>query len=284
MKLNSKELFQHNSYIALSDESRLVNQRIAGIIAANVLIELKQKVESKTTQSLIELDLFTEQFIKNAGGIPAFKNYKGFPASVCISVNKQIVHGVPTNYILQDGDVIKFDVGVIVNGSIADTAITCIYGTPKSSQHVALKNAAEDALMKGISAISVGKRLGCIGHAIYRCAQSYGFNVITQYGGHGVGTSPDGNAILHTEPFISNKSSSNEGVRIQPGLTIAIEPLLVIGHPTTFVDKNKWTVNCHNICSHYEHTVYVHEDSVEIITWRGIDNENYLKSNKIYFN
>lgn len=263
MRLSTRESFASSSFVMLKNQDWLNKQRVAGKIAAQVLIELQQKVIAKTTDSLIELNAFAENFITNAGGVPTFKGYKGFPAGVCISVNKQLVHGIPTDYHLVDGDVISFDLGVTIEGAIADTAITCIYGTPKSDRHVTLVKATEESLMKGIEAIAVGKRLGCIGNAISRCAKGYGFSVITKYGGHGLEWNQP-----HAPPFVENKSELDNGIRIQPGLAIAIEPMLVLGSTDTKVLDDGWTVATPDIGAHFEHSIYVHEDHVEILTDR----------------
>lgn len=263
MRLSTRESFSVSSFVMLKNQDWLDKQRIAGKIAAQTLVALQKKVEEKTTDSLLELNAFAEDIITNAGGFPTFKGYKGFPAGVCISVNKQLVHGIPTDYQLVEGDVISFDLGVTVDGAIADTAITCIYGQSKSDKHVTLIKATEESLIKGIEAISVGKRLGCIGNAISRCAKWYGFSVITKYGGHGLEWNQP-----HAQPFVENKSELENGIRIQPGLSIAIEPMLVLGSTDTKVDIDGWTVVTPDIGCHFEHSIYVHEDHVEIITDR----------------
>lgn len=263
MRLSTRESFASSSFVTLKDQDWLNKQRVAGKIAAKTLVELQQKVNAKTTDSLIELNTFAENFITSAGGIPTFKGYKGFPAGVCISVNKQLVHGIPTDYRLVDGDVISFDLGVTIEGAIADTAITCIYGQPKSDTHVTLIKATEESLMKGIGAVAVGKRLGCIGNAISRCAKGYGFSVITKYGGHGLEWNQP-----HAPPFVENKSELENGIRIQPGLAIAIEPMLVLGSTDTKVLDDGWTVITPDIGAHFEHSIYVHADHVEILTDR----------------
>jgi len=226
---------------------------------------LQKHTEEKITRSLTELNQLAEDLIAKADGIPTFKGYKGFPAGVCISVNKQLVHGIPTDYLLQEGDVVSFDLGVTIGGAIADTAITCIYGQAKSDQHVKLILATELALMKGIQAIKVGNRLGCIGEAIYKSARGNNFSIVNNYGGHGL----DWN-MPHASPFVANKSTANEGIRIQPGLAIAIEPMLVIGSSAaTTTGDDGWTVSTPEIGAHFEHSVFVHEDRVEIITDRN---------------
>lgn len=263
MRINSKSAFAPNGIIKLKNQDWLEKQRVAGKIAARALTELEKLVAEKTTYSLLELNHFAESLIVNAGGTCTFKGYKGFPAGVCISVNKHLVHGIPTDYKLQDGDVISFDLGVTYEGAIADTAITCIYGPAKSELHTKLVKATEESLMRGIDAVAVGKRLGSIGSAISKCAKQHSFGLIAQYGGHGL----DWNTP-HAAPFVSNKGSPDEGIRIQPGLAIAIEPMLVIGSTETKTLDDGWTVVTDNIGAHFEHSIFVHEDHVEIITDR----------------
>lgn len=261
-----KNEFANNMLVSLKDDKWLAHQRIAGRIASDALIFLEKQVSEKTTKSLLELNSEAEKLITDAGGICTFKNYKGFPAGVCISVNKQLVHGIPTDYKLQEGDLVSFDLGVTIEGAIADTAITCIYGDPKSEKHIHLIKATEEALMSGISAIQVGRRLGCIGSAIYQVVKNNGFSVINNYGGHGLDWD-----IPHAAPFVANRAMETEGIRIQTGLAIAIEPMLVIGSPSTTTGIDGWTVSTLDIGAHFEHSIFVHEDYVEIITDRTRD-------------
>jgi len=262
----SSAVFNSNELIKIKDQEWLNRQRIAGKIAALTLTLLEKQVREKTTHSLIELNKIAEDFIHAAGGIPTFKGYRGFPAGCCISVNRQLVHGIPTDYKLFDGDLISFDLGVTIDGAIADTAITCIYGDPKSPQHLKLVRATEESLMKGIATIKVGERLGVIGNAISRCAKGYGFSVVSSYGGHGLDYDTP-----HASPFVSNKANPDEGVRIRAGMTLAIEPLFVLGPSNrTRVMDDGWTVVCDDLCSHFEHTVFVHEDRIEVITDRSV--------------
>lgn len=266
MKLNApKELFANSSLVRLKDKDWLEKQRVAGRIAAETLLLLKNTLlVNSEVPTLLELNNMAEDYITQKGGLCTFKNYKGFPAGVCISVNKQLVHGIPNDYKLQNGDIVSFDLGVTIEGAIADTAITCIYGEPKSEKHVQLLQATEDALMKGIEAIKVGDRLGVIGQAIYKHSHAQGFGVINNYGGHGL----DWN-IPHADPFVENKSDATRGIHIQPGLAIAIEPMLVLGSTATTTLSDGWTVVTPDLSAHFEHSVFVHEDHVEIITDRS---------------
>lgn len=220
-------------------------------------------MHNKTNLSLLELNNIAEKMIIEAGAIPTFKGYNNFPATLCISVNEQLVHGIPTSYKLQEGDVVKFDVGVTVDGAIADTAITCIYGLPKYDWHIKMLNATKEALDKGIAAIAIDKKIGVIGNAIYKSVKGNGFAVITNYGGHGL----DWNTP-HAPPFIDNKSDPSDGIRIQSGLSIAIEPMVVLNDTKNYRSADGWTVITNGIGCHMEHTVFVHSDHVEIITDR----------------
>lgn len=265
MRMNApKELFSNNSLVRLKDNDWLEKQRVAGRIAAETLLLLADAVKTGKQLNLNQLNQMGEDYITKNGGSCTFKGYKGFPAGVCISVNKELVHGIPKDYDLKDGDLISFDLGVTYKSAIADTAITCIVGAPHSDRHVTLVKATEESLMKGIGAVQVGKQLGVIGHAIYNHAKPYGFGVINNYGGHGLDWD-----IPHAPPFVENKSDENRGIRIQPGLAIAIEPMLVLGSTTTSTLSDGWTIVTPDLGAHFEHSIYVHEDHVEIITDRS---------------
>lgn len=278
MRILSKNSFNNNIFIDLKNQKWLEKQRIAGKIVADTLSLLQQLVNEKTSKSLIELNSIAEEYIINSGATLTFKGYKGFPAGVCISVNKELVHGIPKEYKLQDGDVVSFDLGATFEGVIADSAITCIYGNHKSELHVKLINATEECLMRAINSIKVGSRLGIIGHTISKCAKKNGFGLITKYGGHGISITDDGLGIPHSAPFVANHANINEGIRIQPGLVLAIEPMLVIGASDTKTLNDGWTVVTNDIGAHFEHSIFIHNDHVEILTLRnnnlGSSNEN----------
>lgn len=264
MRVTKKAAFASNSLVRLKNDHWLTRQRIAGKVVADTLSLLQQLIKDKTTQSLIELNSIAEKYIIDNHCSCTFKGFKGFPAGVCISVNNQLVHGIPTDYRLTDGDIVSFDLGATFEGAIADSALTCIYGSPKSDLHVKLIQDTQNALMKGIESIKVGNNIGCIGNAISRYVKNTPFNVIINYGGHGL----DYN-VPHAPPFIANKADMNEGIHIQPGLSIAIEPMLVIGSTETKVSNDGWTVLTNDIGAHFEHSVFVHLDRIEIITKRN---------------
>ena len=271
MKISNRNVpFSHNEVVDLKDQNWLEKQRIAGKIVAASLKELEWYCKNKTFHSMATLNDIIEKFIIKEGAMPTFKGHKktgcqDFPAGVCISINKTLVHGIPDDTILQEGDVVSFDLGATYQGAIADSAITVIFGQPSDSKHVSLIKATEEALNRGIKAVEIGKKIGSIGHAINKYVKSQGFALVTNYGGHGISWNQ-----AHAPPFVSNKAEPSEGIRIQEGLTIAIEPLLVIGSSNrTKTLEDGWSVVCDNICAHAEHTIYVHKDHVEIITDRN---------------
>jgi len=261
MKIPERNNSISSSLIKLKDEDWLSKQRIAGKTVAQALQLLSSLVKEKSPLSLLEMNGLAEQFIISQGCTPTFKYYKDFPAGVCISVNRQLVHGIPTNNSLKEGDVVSFDLGATYEGAISDAAITCIYGEPKQDNHVQLIQSTKTALELAIREVQVGKRLGSIGNTIFKCGREDGFSVITEYGGHGL----DWNRP-HSLPFVSNRSEINDGIRAQKGLTIAIEPLFAIGSNRTRVASDNWTVYTEDVSAHFEHTIYVHQDHVEVLT------------------
>lgn len=268
MRIATNNLFNTNGLCILHNDNWLKRQRIAGKVAGQTLSLLEKLVQEKTVKSLLELDKIAEEFIIANGCSPTFKNYKSFPNSVCMSVDNEnshaMVHGIPYDYILQNGDLISFDLGATFEGAIGDTAITCIYGDPKSERYVRLIQDTKESLILGIKAVSVGKKIGVIGNAIYKFLSSKSYGVITQYGGHSLTYDTP-----HAAPFIANKSSPDEGIRITAGMTLAIEPMAIINNNTkTKAGKDGWTVFSEDVSSHEEHTIFVHEDHVEIITDR----------------
>ena len=256
--------------ITLKNDKQLEGYRTAGKIAAGALALLESLILGKTSLSLLELDHIAEEFIINKGAQCTFKGYRDFPNCCCVSINQNLVHGIPSDYHLQEGDIVSIDLGATVNGCVGDTALTVIYGDAKSARHTELVEATKEALNKGIEAIAVGRHIGHIGEAIYRIGKRYGFAVVETYGGHGLDTAKDGSAIPHAAPFICNKDVSENGVRIQKGLVLAIEPLFVLGNSNrTKTLDDKWTVVCDDVCSHHEDTIYVHDGYVENLTDRS---------------
>src|ERR1700722_249659 len=178
MRLSNSTTFNNNGLFKLKNQDWLDKQRIAGRIAAECLIKLEDYVAGRTFHSMATIVEIIDRYIVREGGLPTFKGYKSFPAAVCVSINQQLVHGIPDDTVLSDGDLVSFDLGVTYKGAIADTAITCIMGKPDPA-HEKLVRVTQECLMKGIEAVRVGKHLGCIGHAIAKHAKAQGFgNVI----------------------------------------------------------------------------------------------------------
>ena len=265
MKLSNNP-FYAGDVCTLHNDIWLKRQRIAGKVAAQTLSLLESLVEEKTVKSLSELDKIAEEFILSKGCTPTFKNYKGFPASVCMSLNNVLVHGIPFDYKLQDGDSISFDTGATYVGAIGDTALSCIFGQPKLEQHISLIQDTRDALMKSIQMIKIGDRIGSIGNTIYKHLAPKGYGVISNYGGHSMLTNTP-----HAFPFVSNKANINEGIRIQPGIVLCIEPMATLNGTTkTWTGTDGWSVFTESASSHEEHTIFVHEDGkIELITDRS---------------
>ena len=260
------DFYKEISFVKLKDDNWLANQRIAATIASQTIELLSDLVLNKTELSLLELNNKAEEFIIKNNGVPTFKGYKGFPAGVCISVNEQLVHGIPSSYSLKQGDIVSFDLGVTYNQAIADTAVTWIYGESVNNNHIKLIDSCRDSLYAGIKSIAVGKRLGVIGNAVFKTAKNFNMNVITDYGGHGLD-----NDKPHAPPFVANRSSPDDGIRIQKGLTVAIEPMLTLGDSSTKILDDGWTVVTASIGAHFEHSVFVHENCVEILTHNKFD-------------
>lgn len=254
--------FSELQFIKLKNDDWFQRQKIAGQCVAKCLQASKLLIEQKTPNlSLIDIESACSEIIESMDCTPTFFGYKDFPGKICASVNQQLVHGIPSNYILQEGDVVKIDLGATYQGAIADAALTCIYGAPKDPDHLKLIEACRAALYNAINMISVGKRLGVIGSAINHVVKSTRYGLITKYGGHGI----DDNKP-HAQPFVANKAQSLSGVRIQPGLTIAIEPMLVIGEAKTKLANDGWTVITPGIGAHQEHTIFVDKDKIHIMT------------------
>jgi methionyl aminopeptidase len=256
--------------VQLKDDEWLANARIAGKVAAGALTLLKDLIKASEL-NVLRLNKLAEEYIEDNGCFPTFRGYKGFPAGVCISINEELVHGVPKDRDLQENDVVSFDLGATYKGSIADTAITCIVGKGKE-EHIRLVQATKDALDKAIASIQVGKHLGVIGHTIYEHAKKCNYTCITRYGGHSIAIAPDGTGIPHVPPFVANRAEINEGMILCAGLVLAIEPLFTLSKSDeTIVDPDDhWTVSTPGgISSHHEHSIFIHDDKVEVFTARG---------------
>lgn len=211
--------------------------------------------------STAELDRIAEMIIRMEGGIPAFKGYGGFPGSICASVNDQIVHGIPSNsVILQEGDILSIDTGAIVKGWVGDNAWTYPVGKiPPEKKR--LLEVTEQCMWAGIEAARPGNHLGDIGHAIQEIAERAGYGVVREYVGHGVGRD------MHEDPNVPNYGRKNTGIKLEPGMVIAIEPMINIGTYKTKVMSDGWLVCTRDgkPSAHFEKTVAITEDGPRVL-------------------
>lgn len=236
--------------------------RCAGQIVAEVLTILMDAVKPGLTTK--DLDKIAEREIRARGGTPSFKGYRGFPASLCVSINNEIVHGIPGKRVIKEGDLVSLDLGAIYKGFHGDSAVTVVVG-PATADQQRLIQAAHDALEAGIAQVIAGNRLGDVGAAIQRHAESLGYGVVREYVGHGIGRS------LHEEPNVPNYGRPGEGRRLESGLVLAIEPMLNIGTHETRVLGDKWTVVTADgsLSAHFEHTVAVTNNGPDVLTRRA---------------
>lgn len=240
-------------------ERALAKMRKAGKIVARVLHELEQCVKPGVTTA--ELDALAEAIIRACGAIPSFKGYHGYPATICASINEEIVHGIPGPRRLQEGDIVSLDVGAIWEGYHSDAAITVAVGSISDDKR-ALIAATHQALMAGISAVRAGVHLGDVSHAIETAARTAGFEVVREYGGHGIGRQ------MHEPPRISNWGTPGTGIILREGMALCLEPMLTPGACGTRVLEDGWTVvtTTGAPSAHFEHTIVVAENGAEILT------------------
>lgn len=233
--------------------------RKSSLIVGRILSEVQGLVKPGVTTK--ELDTYAEQRARDMDATPAFKGYRGYPASLCTSVNEEIIHGIPSSRILREGDIISLDFGVILDGYYGDAAVTYPVGevTVKAKNLIA---AAEGAFFAGIIQMRPGKRVSDISHAIQRSVEAQGFSVIRSFVGHGIGFS------LHEEPQVPNFGTPGSGPKIKPGLVLAIEPMIAVGDWNVEILTDNWTAVTRDgsLSAHYEHTVALTEAGVEILS------------------
>ncbi len=236
----------------------------ANKVVAGVLEELRTLAAPGMTTA--ELDAAVEARVRKAGGTPAFKGYHGYPATLCASVNDEVVHGIPSGRKLASGDLVSLDVGVLLDGYYGDSAITLGIGTI-SEEAAALLRVTQEALELGIAQARVGARVSDIGHAVQRHVEERGFSVVREFVGHGIGTK------LHEEPQIPNYGEPGRGPRLAEGMVLAIEPMVNVGKAAVRVLADGWTAVTRDgsLSAHFEHTVAVTGDGPEVLTRRPSD-------------
>lgn len=216
------------------------------------------------------LDKLAEEFIRDNGGVPSFKNYRGFPASLCISANEVVVHGFPGTYEIKEGDIISIDCGVQYKGYHSDSAYTYPLEGVKSETLLLLER-TYDSLYLGIAQAKAGNRIGDIAHAIQSYVESFGYGVVRELVGHGVGKK------LHEDPEVPNYGKRGKGVKIVPGMVFAIEPMINQGTKSVVQERDGWTIRTADKkpSAHFEHMVAVHEDRTEVLTTHEYIEKNY---------
>ncbi len=231
----------------------------SGRIVADVLEALKDVVKIGLTTK--EIEDFADERIKALGGIPAFKGYRGYPASVCTSVNEQVVHGIPSPRVLKDGDIVSIDIGVLLDGFYGDGAVTIPVGTIDREASELIR-VTEEALYLGIQSAVEGNRLYDISGAVQRHVEKNGFSVVRLFVGHGIGRE------LHEEPQVPNYGVLGQGPRLKRGMTLAIEPMVNAGSHEVIIQDDGWTAVTKDgkKSAHFEHTVLVTSDKPRILT------------------
>jgi methionyl aminopeptidase len=250
--------------IILKSPDEVAKMRVAGSIVSETIDTVLAAVRPGV--STADLDAVAEAFIRERKATPSFKGYRGFPASICASLNEEVVHGIPSpKRILKEGDVLSLDFGAIWDGYHADSAVTVFVAEPPSAEAEKLVRVTEEALEAGISQIRPGGRLSDISHAVQQVVEGAGFSVVREYVGHGIGRS------LHEDPQIPNYGLPGRGPELRPGLVVAVEPMVTMGDWKTRVLADDWTVVTadRSLAAHFEHTIAVTEDGREVLTARG---------------
>jgi len=249
--------------IVYKSEEDIAKMRRAGRIVATTIDAVLEAVEPGVTTRY--LDEIAEKVIRGEGGIPSFLGYRGFPASLCASVNEQIVHGIPGPRVVEDGDILSLDFGAIWEGFHGDSAVTVFVGSPPSPEAEKLVKTTEDAMYAGIAQIRAGGNLNDVGHAVQTVAEGAGFGVVREYVGHGIGRN------LHEDPQVPNFGQAGRGPKMKEGLVIAVEPMVNMGGWETVMLPDNWTVVTADgsLSAHFEHTIAITSDGIEILTARG---------------
>lgn len=245
--------------IKLKNASQLALMRNAGRIVAETLALIREHAKPGVTT--LELDRIAEKYIRAQGAIPAFKGYNGFPATLCTSVNEQVVHGIPGLRILESGDIISIDCGALIEGYFGDAAVTLPIGEVGEDLQKLLR-VTEESLMSGITQAKVGNRLYDVSNAIQTHVEANGFSVVRDYVGHGIGKA------MHEDPQIPNFGKPGRGPRLEVGMALAIEPMVNMGTYEVQTLKDRWTVvtKDNRPSAHFEHTVAITENGLEILT------------------
>ena len=258
--------------VHLKSERDIETMRESALIVGQTLAEVAKLIRPGV--SLTSLDKVAETFIRDHGATPSFKGYEGFPASLCLSVNDVVVHGIPSHKELREGDIISVDCGAYKNGFHGDYCYTFEVGHVSEEIHLFCERTKE-SLYKGIEQAVEGNRIGDIGHAVQSYVESFGYSVVREMVGHGCGRH------MHEKPDVPNYGKKGAGVRLRKGMVICIEPMINLGHHKIIIEKDGWTTRTADglPSAHFEHMVAIRENGPEVIsTYRYI--EEVLKKNQ----
>ena len=245
--------------ITIKSPREIELMRVAGNIVYETHKYLKPYIKEGITTK--ELDKLAEDFIRSKDATPSFKGYQGFPATLCTSVNDEVVHGFPSDYKLKNGDIISIDIGACYKGYHGDSAWSYVVGTISKNDEYLMKH-TEESLYEGIKFAKAGNRVGDISNAVEVYANKHNLGIVRELCGHGVGTN------LHEDPNVPNYGEKGTGPLLKPGMVIAIEPMLTFGDESIYVDDNDWTIKTDDgkKAAHFEHTILITEDEPEILT------------------
>jgi methionyl aminopeptidase len=249
--------------IIYKSHDEIDRMRVAGRITAGTIERVLAAVRPGV--STAELDAVAESYIHEQGATPAFKGYRGFPASICASINNEIVHGIPSRTrVIRERDLVSLDFGSVWDGFVGDSAVTVVVGEAPSAEAEKLVRVTEEALEAGIAQIRPGGRLSDISHAVQQVAEGAGFSVVREYVGHGIGRA------MHEDPQIPNYGPPGRGPELRPGLVLAVEPMVNLGGWETIALDDGWTVVTADgsLSAHFEHTIAVTDDGHEVLTAR----------------
>jgi methionyl aminopeptidase len=247
--------------VTLKSSREIDLMRRSGQVTSKVLTELMKAVRPGMATS--ELDRLAEEGIRRGGGVPTFKGYNGFPGSICVSVNDEVVHGIAGSRVLREGDLLSIDIGTTLEGYVSDSAVTVGVGRI-SREAQRLLDVTRECLTIGIAQMQPGGRLGDIGAAVQAHAERHGYGVVRELVGHGVGRS------MHEEPQVPNYGKAGSGIELRAGLVLAIEPMITQGSPRIRILDDGWTVVTADgkLAAHFEHTIALTEDGPKILTLR----------------
>jgi methionyl aminopeptidase len=248
--------------IVLRSAAEIGRMRAANQLVSDVLASLEAAVAAGVTTA--DLDALAERLVREGGAEPAFKGYRGYPATLCASINEEVVHGIPSrSRVLRDGDIISLDMGVKMGGYYGDSAVTVGVG-PMPERTAALLRVTRESLERAIAQVRVGGRLSDVSHAVQAWVEAHGFSVVREFVGHGIGEQ------LHEEPQIPNYGVPGRGPKLAAGMVLAIEPMVAMGKPETRVLSDKWTAVTRDgsLSAHFEHTVAVTEAGPVVLTAR----------------